>query len=48
MLLVVSHASMPGMVHWSLLVQPARHVPPRLHTGVVPLQSAFDAHSAHA
>lgn len=47
MLVVVSQAGAPAEVHCVELVQPARQAPSMPHTGVVPLQSAFDAHCAH-
>lgn len=43
-LVVVSQTGLPAVVHCDELVHPARHVPLAPHTGVVPLQSAFDAH----
>jgi hypothetical protein len=46
-LFIVSHTGAPAMVHWELPVQPGRQFPPRLHMGVVPLQSAFEEHWAH-
>jgi hypothetical protein len=44
-LVTVSHTGAAAEVHCVEFVQPARQAPSTPHTGVVPLQSVFDAHS---